>query len=128
MYFAEIYGGRVSAIVDNPAYAILPPNCIEITAGMDVQVGYVFDQETRTVHLPTQEELNAIYRPAFNTERNRLFAATEWVRQRHADQVELGINDAANWDTWLNYWQALRDLPDQPDFDALNPVWPEMPE
>jgi len=63
----------------------------------------------------------------FQAERDRLFAATSWVRERHEDRVALGIDDTANWTAWLAYWQSLRDMPDAPDFDASAPIWPEAP-
>lgn len=63
----------------------------------------------------------------FKAERDRLFAATQWVRERHADRVDLGQDDSENWTAWLEYWQALRDMPSQPNFDAANPSWPEQP-
>lgn len=64
----------------------------------------------------------------FRSERERLFAATEWIRQRHTDRMEMDLVDSANWSMWLEYWQALRDLPNAPDFDPANVQWPEMPE
>lgn len=64
----------------------------------------------------------------FRNERNRRFANTEWVRQRHVDRIEMGVDDSANWTAWLNYWQALRDMPDAAGFNPERPVWPAKPE
>lgn len=64
----------------------------------------------------------------YERERDIKFAETEWVRQRHADRAELAIEDGANWTAWLNYWQALRDMPEAEGFDPEHPVWPEKPE
>lgn len=62
----------------------------------------------------------------FDSQRVRLFIQSEWVRQRHGDLIELGLPDL-NWTAWLNYWQVLRDLPQQADFDPANPNWPDKP-
>lgn len=64
---------------------------------------------------------------AFWSERNRLFAETEWARQRHSDRIESNIDDAANWKEWLDYWQALRELEEQEDFDPRKVIWPTRP-
>lgn len=64
----------------------------------------------------------------FRAERDMIFSATEWIRQRHADRMEMGLSDGANWSAWLEYWQALRDLPNVEGFDPQNLEWPERPE
>jgi len=67
-------------------------------------------------------------RPAFDAQRMALFADTEWIRQRHADRVDLGVDDSVNWRAWLEYWQALRDLPNTEGFDPRTPNWPKQPK
>jgi hypothetical protein len=124
--FAEIQNGKVRHVGGGPDYTVLPIGAVEIPEEADVQEGMIQDGET--FRWQTAEEIAAEHRPAFDAERERQFAGTDWIRQRHADRSELAIDDAANWTAWLEYWQTLRDMPDQPDFDPANPVWPEKPE
>ena len=126
MNFAQLDNGIVNHIGGGEDYLILPPGCVEITDGMTVNIGDIY--EDGAFRTPTQDDLNRIHRPAFNAERDRLFAATAWVRQRHEDRVDLGHDDTENWTAWLAYWQSLRDMPDAAGFDASAPVWPEPPE
>lgn len=120
MRYAEIEKGRVRFVL--PAvlagnYTVLPPNAVEIAPDSDMQAGDVYDQAVAA----------AADRVVFDEERARLFDQSEWARQRHSDRVDLGIDDAVNWTAWLNYWQALRDLPDSEGFNAGSPVWPLKP-
>ena len=56
---------------------------------------------------------------AVATRRLELFAKTEWVRSRATDQGQPVPQE------WLDYWQALRDITEQPDPLAID--WPEAP-
>jgi hypothetical protein len=134
MRFVEIENGRARYVL--PAelageYAVLPPSAVEIALDAEVAEGdvYVIDAEGNgTFRKPTPEEIAAPSRARFDVARDALFEETRWVRERHADRVELGIDDQANWTSWLNYWQTLRDLPDTEGFDPERVVWPEKPE
>ncbi len=129
MRFAEIIDGRVRYVLPSNlagGYTLLPPNAVEIALDAEVAEGDVY--ESGTFRRPTTAELQAPARTAFDTERERLFSETDWIRQRHADRLELGIDDAVSWTAWLVYWQALRDLPDAEGFDPEQPVWPVKPE
>jgi len=135
MRFAEVNDrGRVRYVLPPELaseYTVLPPNSLEIALDADVSEGDVpvYDAEGNlSFRAQTVEENAAEARPGFDAERNRLFTETEWVRQRHADRLELVIDDAANWTAWLNYWQALRNMPQQEEFDPASPAWPEKPE
>jgi len=55
----------------------------------------------------------------FDPVRNKAFKETMWARYRHSDRVDLGIDDAENWNEWLHYWQKLRDLPEETDFNPI---------
>lgn len=129
MRYAEIDGGKVRYVL--PAelsrdYTVLPPNAVEIDLDAKVSEGDIYvDGRFRK---PTDDDRIATVLPGFRAERIRLFAETEWARYRHSDRLELGIDDALNWSEWLAYWQALRDLPEQPEFDPQSPAWPAMPE
>ena len=52
---------------------------------------------------------------------------TEWVRVRHQDRLELGIDDPT-WRDWLFYWEELRTMPKKEGFNPSAPEWPERPE
>lgn len=126
MLFAEIENGKVRHVGGGPDYTVLPRNAVGISNEENIQEGMIRDGSI--FRWQTNDEVAAEYRPAFNTARDRLFAETEWVRQRHADRLALGIDESANWTAWLAYWQALRDMPMQADFDPRHPVWPVQPE
>lgn len=93
-----------------------------------VEKDYYYDRDTGTFRPPTKDELLARYKWSFNNQRDLLFSQSNWIRQRHTDRIDLGIDDTNNWTAWLNYWQALRDLPEWEDFDPRNPQWPTKPE
>jgi len=62
---------------------------------------------------------------ALRAERDRLLAETDWVTLRAVDASNdgLGIQLAQ---VWVDYRQALRDLPANTT-DPANPVWPTKP-
>ena len=129
--FAEIEGSRVVFVLPSKLageYPILVQNQVEIALDADVVQGDIYDAVTGTFRHITDDELKVAARPAFDAQRDALFAETQWVRQRHQDRVELLIGDKINWTAWLNYWQALRDMPAQIGFDASNPKFPEKPK
>ena len=107
-------------------YPVLVSGQVEIAIDADVREGDVY--ENGVFRRRTEEELMAEARPAFDARRAMLFADTEWIRQRHADRVDLGVDDAVNWTAWLEYWQALRDLPNTEGFDPRTPNWPKQPK
>ena len=107
-------------------YPVLVSGQVEIAIDADVREGDVY--ENGVFRRRTEEELMAEARPAFDARRAMLFADTEWIRQRHADRVDLGVDDTANWTAWLEYWQALRDMPEAEGFDPRTPNWPKQPK
>lgn len=70
---------------------------------------------------------------ALRTQRDQLLDGTKWLQGRHLDEQALGIAttlSAGTYTQWLQYWQALRALPDamlQSGADPLNPTWPTQP-
>lgn len=80
---------------------------------------------------PTQEELAVQVRLS----RDRRLEACTWIVERHRDQLEAGGATTLTVDeyqVWLAYRQALRDLPQQPGFpwagpDDLACPWPKVP-
>jgi len=124
MRYARIdKNGVVYAIEGEIEYDVVPENAIEISVEDDVEVGHVYDFKTGTFSKSADT-----YLVEFREQRDRLFMETQWVRERHKDRLEMGIDDTENWNEWLRYWQYLRDMPDQPDFDPQNPKWPNLPE
>lgn len=129
MKYAEIMNGKVRYIGEATALPFFTGSieAVEIPDGIDdVQEGDIYE---KGIFRPqTKEEIIAEYQPVFNAERTRRFSETQWIRQRHADRIELGIDDKTEWKDWLTYWQALRDMPQQPEFDPRTPAWPEAPK
>lgn len=80
---------------------------------------------------PTIEELFDTLRSV----RDGRISAVLWMRERHADELELGKETSLTpeqYTTLLTYIQALRDLPDQPgapwDGGGELTPWPELPK
>ncbi len=128
MRYAEMNGNKVRFVLPpelSDDYKILPPNSVEIALDADVRQNDIYDgSEFRRI---TEIELKQEARPQFNSQRMDLFENTRWARDRHRDNVELSVDDSVQWFQWLNYWKALRDMPQQPDFDPRNPQWPTQP-
>jgi hypothetical protein len=106
-------------------YKVLPPESVEIELDADVVVNDKYE-DGKFIRL-SDEELKLYFKvKVFDPVRVALFLSTQWVRERHSDYKELGLED--NWDEWLKYWQVLRDMPEQEGFDPMNPVFPEQPK
>lgn len=103
---------------------------IEITKDITVpRIGSLYERENDRFLKPEDEVSKDILKKIyFDPIRKKLFKDTKWVRERHQDRIELKIYDKLNWDEWLNYWQALRDLPTKETFNTANPVLPEQPK
>lgn len=72
---------------------------------------------------PTIEELW----DALRAERDGMLMATDWLVQRHAEELALGLDTTLTPEQHtdlLTYRQALRDLPENTT-DPTNPNWPE---
>jgi hypothetical protein len=136
MRYAEIFDNKVRFISESDTLPFFngPISVVEIPEGVEVMEGYtlqelfVGEEKKIEFHPQSSEKIFAEHRPSFNAERSRRFSDTQWIRQRHADRMELGIEDKANWSAWLIYWQALRDMPQLPEFDPRTPAWPEAPK
>lgn len=65
--------------------------------------------------------------------RQAIMSSTDWVRYRHQDELQLGITttlSAATFKQWLQYWQQLRQIPEQMIAAGQNPstvAWPTQP-
>lgn len=63
--------------------------------------------------------------------RYQLLRDTEWIRTRHLDEQSLGISTTLNnskYTLWLEYWQALRDLPETYANNPNEIIWPIKPD
>jgi len=64
------------------------------------------------------------------SERNNLISATDWLVLRHRDEIDKGVPttlSAEQYQELLTYRQALRDLPENPNLDVFNPIYPDKP-
>jgi hypothetical protein len=66
--------------------------------------------------------LNEHIRP----ERDRLIKETIWIAERQSTAPSDKKMSDANYQLWVSYWQALRDLPEVIDID--DPQFPTQPE
>lgn len=74
---------------------------------------------------PTTDELW----DALRAQRDARLTATDWLVQRHAEELALGLDTTLTPEQHtdlLTYRQALRDLPESTT-DPTNPTWPEAP-
>lgn len=106
-------------LIENPAAQPTPGQYVRVREGAGVVVKPWW---------PPVDNSAEISLATFRAERERLFAETEWIRQRHSDRLEQGLSDGDSWSAWLEYWQSLRDLPNVEGFDPKNISWPERPE
>lgn len=80
---------------------------------------------------PSNDELFNLLR----SERDNRINSILWMRERHADELELGTETSLTPEQYtalLTYIQALRDLPAQPgapwDGGGDETPWPELPK
>lgn len=138
MYYVPSSGGfRESAI------HTIPSDAVAITAdehralldaqarGCSIQPGPGGRPVAVEPPAPGAEQLAA----AIRSERDRRLSAVLWLRDRHRDELELGLAttlNVAQYSALMTYIQALRDLPEQAGFpwavpdDAACP-WPRRP-
>lgn len=87
----------------------------------EVSIGWSYDGNTFNAPIenrPSWEEQEAAL---LRAERNQKLAETDWVIAKYAE------TDGGVPQVWRDYRQALRDLPQKPDFPR-NFVWPVKPE
>ncbi len=71
-----------------------------------------------------------IARQIFNRNRENKLKETDWMILRHQDEIARTVQTTLTNEQYqelLNYRQALRDMPEDPNFDIFNPQWPEKP-
>lgn len=84
---------------------------------------------SKSIYNPiSKEQVLANNLQRFKDMRNEVFSRIEWVKDRHNERLDMQMDDTKNWNDWLNFKQALRDMPQQKDFDPINPNWPKAPE
>lgn len=112
-----------SIVLDNPA-DYPAPDGHNLVVG-DGGIGGTWDGANYIpVPVPAPSEAEAW--AALRAERNRRLAATDWRITKEVEQTardNLGLQIPT---VWLDYRQALRDLPANTT-DPFNPVWPDEP-
>jgi hypothetical protein len=117
MFNDAVYGKAI------PEDAVqIPANRVdEILAGLGLQKTLVVDEDGKLILVdpvpvvPTLAELAAAERTWRDAEVSRVL----WLRDRHRDQLDAGIDStltAEQFNELLVYMQALRDWPQSPDF------------
>lgn len=125
----------VLQLADGEAPVGLPAGCTAVVAPADVRtdlcmwwdgvrVHYLPPQPPGTQFCPSSKtwvstESEADAWVTVRMQRDALLQATEWRRWRALDQG-VPVDPA-----WLDYWQALRDITQQPD--PHNIIWPQTP-
>lgn len=74
----------------------------------------------------TDADLLEIRKQQIRHERDFRIQSIEWRRQRHYDEVALGLTPTEPIEPILRYIKALRDVPQQPGFPE-DVVWPDEP-
>ena len=96
--------------------------------------GGVVEWHSPNITQPTEAEIQAeIARleaeqpwKELRQERNRLLAESDWVSMKAIDASIDGLGIQLP-QVWMDYRQALRDLPAN-TVDPANPIWPAKPE
>ena len=99
-----------------------------------VNRGGVIEWHSSDITQPTKAEIQAeIARleaeqpwKELRQQRNRLLAESDWVSMRAIDASVDGLGIQLP-QVWMDYRQALRDLPAN-TVDPANPIWPAKPE
>jgi hypothetical protein len=73
-----------------------------------------------------EEERIAILAKTIRALRDSKIQAIQWRRDRHNDELALGLTPTEPLDPILTYIQALRDLPQQEGFPEAV-IWPSEP-
>jgi len=87
-------------------------------------------------NVQTEDEVKAEKLNTIRVHRNSLIYATVWKLDRHDQQLKLVASGnikttTISYDQYKNillYIQALRDLPEDPNLDLDNPVYPTLTE
>ncbi|OQS42349.1 phage tail assembly chaperone [Chromobacterium haemolyticum] len=102
--------------IDNGGEKYLPSNCTKIT---DAQAAAIQNPQPTSSQLAEKARL----------QRDNFLVATQWLVQRHRDQIEIGAATTLSADQFKElqtYRQALRDVPAQNGFPA-SITWPAVP-
>ena len=95
---------------------------------------YIREWNHPTIAQPTQAELDSVDEAAYlngkalealRQRRNQLLTETDWVTLKAIDDSNDGLGIQLP-QVWMDYRQALRDLPAN-TVDPANPVWPTKP-
>lgn len=138
---ARLYLGTlraaIAAIYPQSVVAVTPGDNTELVAEKTVHVDNISatDENIATVEaIIAAHDYPAGKLDWVRSERTSRIAATEWIRFRHNDELQLVAAELRENTTlsteqylaWLSYWQELRDFPSV--CDPTNPAWPTEPE
>ena len=107
------------------------PNVKSIVDVEDGVVAYDADGNVVTLDVAAVEAETTVVETAWHykvlrAKRNRLLAETDWVSMKAIDASIDGLGIQLP-QVWMDYRQALRDLPAN-TVDPANPIWPAKPE
>lgn len=124
------------AIVPKTPFELMAEGIIDIPKGKKLVAdstvfgGYKLEDMTPEDRVAagelTEADLLEIRKQQVRLERDIRIQNVEWRRNRHNDELALGLMPTEPIEPILRYIQALRDIPDQEGFPA-NVIWPEEP-
>ncbi|OQS34306.1 hypothetical protein B0T40_15805 [Chromobacterium haemolyticum] len=122
---AQRVTAQLGDTLDSLSATELEPPAFPIWVGDHWEVDQAAQEEAARLSELTEEERAAQAR----AERDQRLAATEWLVQRHRDEIDLGCAttlSGVQFAELLTYRQALRDVPVQTGFPK-HITWPDAP-
>ncbi|BBH11692.1 phage tail assembly chaperone [Chromobacterium haemolyticum] len=134
MYYSKSTGGFYDPVIHGEA---IPSDAVEITteehaallsaqsAGKVIRAG----EDGKPLSVDPPPLTTAQLSDKSRTQRDLLLVNTQWLVQRHRDQLEIGTATTLSADQFKElqtYRQALRDVPAQKGFPA-SITWPAVP-
>lgn len=132
-YYSKSTGGFYTDHDDN-----IPADAVEVTAE---EHAALFGQQGKGMQITSDANGNPIavdpkslmtsdqLAAQVRFERDALVAGSDWIMSRHVDELALGgavTLTAAQYQAWLQYRQALRDMTKQTGFPKTV-TWPSAP-
>lgn len=87
------------------------------------------DMAAATLEIEDKISKKATFIAAVREARDKIFSETKWIQQRHQDELLLGAGTTltdAQYQEWLQYWKALRDITKNIT-DPNLVIWPQKP-
>lgn len=127
--FARLDGGQVAERLDAEELPPFHPSLIWVQCDPAVCVGWLVIDDA-LVPLPDPVVSPAELAASSRTWRDGVIEDVKWLRERHRDEIDLGVGTTLTADQFrelLVYMQALRDWPQSPSFPAAT-ARPTVPE